>query len=45
MMYSDVVMEKAEDIEPAEGKGIRVQLEQIMARAEEVEEATSPTPT
>ena len=27
MMYSDVVMEKAEDIEPAEGKGIRVQLE------------------
>ena len=31
MMYSDVVMEKAEDIEPAEGKGIRVQLEHIMA--------------
>ena len=30
MMYSDVVMEKAEDIEPAEGKGIRVQLEHIM---------------
>src|SRR5689334_546333 len=29
-MYSDVVMEKAEDIEPAEGKGIRQQLEQIM---------------
>src|SRR5262245_58464355 len=29
-MYSDVVMEKAEDIEPAEGKGIRVQLEHIM---------------
>ena len=27
MMYSDVVMEKAEDIEPAEGKGIRVQLD------------------
>ncbi|OGQ84608.1 MAG: pyruvate, phosphate dikinase [Deltaproteobacteria bacterium RIFOXYA12_FULL_58_15] len=26
-MYSDVVMEKAEDIEPAEGKGIRHQLE------------------
>ena len=38
MMYSDVVMEKAEDIEPAEGKGIRVQLEHIMASAEEVEE-------
>ncbi|HEY7315606.1 MAG TPA: pyruvate, phosphate dikinase [Gemmataceae bacterium] len=29
-MYSDVVMEKAEDIEPAEGKGIRQQLEHIM---------------
>ena len=26
MMYSDVVMEKAEGIEPAEGQGIRVQL-------------------
>ena len=31
MMYSDVVMEKAEDIEPEEGKGIRVQLEHLMA--------------
>jgi len=30
MMYSDVVMEKAEGIEPPEGKGIRTQLEQIM---------------
>ncbi len=30
MMYSDVVMEKAEDIEPPEGKGIRVQLEKLM---------------
>jgi pyruvate, orthophosphate dikinase len=30
MMYSDVVMEKAAGIEPAEGKGIRVQLEHIM---------------
>ena len=29
-MYSDVVMEKAEGIEPAEGKGIRAQLEGIM---------------
>ena len=29
-MYSDVVMEKAEGIEPEEGKGIRVQLEGIM---------------
>jgi pyruvate, orthophosphate dikinase len=33
MMYSDVVMEKAEDIEPVEGKGIRVQLEHLMERA------------
>jgi pyruvate,orthophosphate dikinase len=30
-MYSDVVMEKAEGLEPAEGKGIRVQLEHLMA--------------
>ena len=29
-MYSDVVMEKAEDIEPAEGKGIRVQLDRLL---------------
>jgi pyruvate,orthophosphate dikinase len=31
-MYSDVVMEKAEGIEPEEGKGIRAQLEGIMAK-------------
>ncbi|OGV56842.1 MAG: pyruvate, phosphate dikinase [Lentisphaerae bacterium GWF2_44_16] len=30
MMYSDVVMEKAEGLEPKEGKGIRVQLDGIM---------------
>ncbi|MBO7204404.1 MAG: pyruvate, phosphate dikinase [Bacteroidales bacterium] len=30
MMYSDVVMEKAEGIEPEEGKGIRVQLDQML---------------
>ncbi len=30
MMYADVVMEKAEGIEPEEGKGIRKQLEGIM---------------
>lgn len=30
MMYSDVVMEKAEGIEPAEGKAIRQQLEHAM---------------
>jgi pyruvate,orthophosphate dikinase len=32
MMYSDVVMEKAEGIEPEEGKAIRTQLEHIMAK-------------
>jgi pyruvate,orthophosphate dikinase len=31
MMYADVVMEKAEGIEPKENKGIRRQLEEIMA--------------
>lgn len=30
MMYSDVVMEKAEGIEPKDGKGIRVQLDKIL---------------
>ncbi len=30
MMYSDVVMEKAEGIEPADGKGIRVQLDAML---------------
>ena len=34
-MYSDVVMEKAEGIEPEEGKGIRAQLERIMGRLKE----------
>lgn len=32
MMYSDVVMEKAAGIEPAEGHGIREQLEKIMSQ-------------
>ena len=32
-MYSDVVMEKSADIEPAEGKGIRQQLEKILEEA------------
>ena len=31
-MYSDVVMEKAAGIEPAEGKGVRVQLEHEMEK-------------
>ncbi|HUT77692.1 MAG TPA: pyruvate, phosphate dikinase, partial [Polyangia bacterium] len=30
MMYSDVVMEKAAGIEPAEGQGIRVQLDRML---------------
>lgn len=34
-MYSDVVMEKAEGIEPEEGKGIRVQLDGIMGNLKE----------
>ncbi len=36
MMYSDVVMEKAEGIEPADGQGIRQQLDRMM---EEVKKA------
>ena len=46
MMYSDVVMEKAEGVEPAEGKGIRVQLEHLMAdmkKAKGVEADTALT--
>ena len=43
MMYSDVVMEKAEDIEPAEGKGIRVQLEHIMAKLKKSKKYKSDT--
>ncbi len=35
MMYSDVVMEKAEGVEPEEGRGIRVQLEEIMDEIKE----------
>ncbi|HCV14778.1 MAG TPA: pyruvate, phosphate dikinase, partial [Rikenellaceae bacterium] len=30
MMYSDVVMEKAEGLDPEEGKGIRVQLDKML---------------
>ena len=43
MMYSNVVMEKAEDIEPAEGKGIRVQFEHIMAKMKRSKKYTSDT--
>ena len=35
MMYSDVVMEKAEGIEPADGQGIREQLENMMYELKE----------
>ncbi|MCF2137671.1 MAG: pyruvate, phosphate dikinase [Candidatus Thorarchaeota archaeon] len=43
MMYSDVVMEKAEGLEPEEGKGIRQQLEWIMAHKKESVGAKSDT--
>ncbi len=43
MMYSDVVMEKAEDIEPAEGQGIRVQLEHVMAALKKQKKYKSDT--
>ncbi|MCF0177826.1 MAG: pyruvate, phosphate dikinase, partial [Bacteroidales bacterium] len=35
MMYSDVVMEKAEGIEPEDGKGIRVQLDKMLSDVKE----------
>jgi len=46
MMYSDVVMEKAAGIEPAEGQGIRMQLEHLMhdmKKARSVEKDTDLT--
>lgn len=43
MMYSDVVMEKAEDIEPPDGKGIRVQLEKLMHDLKQAKGYTSDT--
>jgi pyruvate,orthophosphate dikinase len=43
MMYSDVVMEKAEDIEPVDGRGIRVQLEHIMAKMKRSKKYSSDT--
>ncbi len=42
-MYSDVVMEKAEDIQPEEGQGIRVQLEKIMDKMKEAKGYKSDT--
>jgi len=42
-MYSDVVMEKAEGIEPAEGQGIRQQLEKLMEAMKEANGYKSDT--
>ncbi len=43
MMYSDVVMEKAEGIEPADGQGIRQQLDRMMAELKDKKGYTSDT--
>ena len=43
MMYSDVVMEKAEGIEPADGQGIRQQLDRMMNEVKEAKGYTSDT--
>lgn len=42
-MYSDVVMEKAAGIEPQEGKGVRVQLEQELHKMKEARGVYSDT--
>ncbi|MDY0059220.1 MAG: pyruvate, phosphate dikinase [Myxococcota bacterium] len=41
MMYSDVVMEKAAGIEPAEGQGIRVQLDRMLHELKDERKAAS----
>ena len=43
MMYSDVVMEKAEGIEPADGQGIRQQLDRMMQDVKDAKGYTSDT--
>jgi len=43
MMYSDVVMEKAEGIEPEDGKGIRQQLDKMMFDLKEAKGYASDT--
>jgi pyruvate,orthophosphate dikinase len=43
MMYSDVVMEKAPGIEPAEGKGIRQQLDRMLAEVKRAKGYASDT--
>ena len=42
-MYSDVVMEKAEDVEPEEGQGVRLQLEKIMQQMKQAKGYQSDT--
>jgi len=43
MMYSDVVMEKAEGIEPADGQGIRQQLDRMMSELKDAKGYASDT--
>ena len=43
MMYSDVVMEKAEGIEPEDGQGIRQQLDRMMQELKDAKGYTSDT--
>lgn len=43
MMYSDVVMEKAEGIEPADGQGIRQQLDRMMTELKDARGYKSDT--
>ena len=43
MMYSDVVMEKAEGIEPADGQGIRQQLDRMMSELKDARGYKSDT--
>ncbi len=43
MMYSDVVMEKAAGVEPAEGRGIRLQLEHLMESMKKAKGCTQDT--
>lgn len=43
MMYSDVVMEKSEGIEPAEGMGIRVQLDRMLDNVKKAKGYASDT--
>ena len=43
MMYSDVVMEKAEGIEPADGQGIRQQLDRMMGELKDAKGYKSDT--